>query len=42
MSIPAPTQAELSVSDYFDRFKLHTIGTGRDLDDPDITSVSFE
>jgi hypothetical protein len=36
MSIPAPTQAKLSVSDYFDCFKLYTIGTGRDLDDPDI------
>src|SRR3954469_7668760 len=36
MSISAPTQAKLSVSDYFDCFKLYTIETGKDLDDPDI------
>ena len=34
MSFPAPNQDELSVDDYFTRFKLYTIAV--DIDDPDI------
>jgi hypothetical protein len=36
MSIQAPTQDELSVNDYFTMFNLYVVGTGKDLDDPDI------